>query len=173
MVEELEARTPSNVASFEENLKRQKVSFISTRFLSPAKNVSRAINDGRFPSLVDLENADSGTSLLTEFRALASADRPFEDFLFSGAMFDVPFVDVFCSLYSALEFHAKGRKPRGSDFDDVPILATAIPYCRLVTMDTGMKDLCAKARLHERYAFESYCPKADDVERLIERLARP
>lgn len=171
LVEELEARTLSNVASFEENLKRQKESFISARFLLPATNVWRAMSDGRFPSLVDIENADSVTSLLTEFKELTSVDRPFGDFLFSGDMFHVPFIDVFCSLYAALEFHAKDRKPRGSDFDDVPILATAIPYCRIVTMDTGMKDLCAKARLHERYAFESYCPKTDDVERLIERLA--
>jgi len=171
LVEQLQATNRIDTPSFEEVLKRQKMSFISARFLLPARNVQRAFREGRFPSVVDIENADSGHSLLTEFRRLTSTDRPFQEFLLSDEMLSAPFIDVFCSLYAALDVHAKGRRPRESDFDDVPILATAIPYCTLVAMDAGMKDLCHKARLHETYAFESYCPKTDDVERLTERVA--
>lgn len=170
-VGEISHATPSKARTFAEEVDKQKKAFVFERFSAPSARVEAAIREQRFPSVIDIENSDSEKQLRREFERLASRGHRWEQFLVSKEMFGVPFLDIFCSVYGALSFYASQRKARGSDFDDVPILATVIPYCKLVTMDSGMHELSSKIDLEAMYGFEAYRPTADDVQRLIARLS--
>lgn len=66
------------------------------------------------------------------------------DFLESDELLGIPYIDIFCSIYAAIIKHFPNRRMRLGDFYDVPILATVLPYCNLVTTDSFMKEILVK-----------------------------
>jgi len=69
------------------------------------------------------------------------------DFLESDELLNSPYIDIFCSIHAALIKHYPNRKNKQGDFYDVPILATVLPYCDIVTTDSFMKEIIVK-KLH-------------------------
>ncbi len=156
--------------TFNEELKQQKQSFVRERFVQPLLRVQESSEKGEFPSLVDMENWDSFRFLKTEFEGLCREEGRFEKFLTSEALYETPFLDVFCSIYAAMNFYLRNRRPKPGDFDDVAILATVLPYCDIVTTDNEMKDICMRAGLHTKYRVDIYSPRLEDVRALIANL---
>jgi hypothetical protein len=63
----------------------------------------------------------------------------------SKELFDSPFGDINASIWAAIgECYRQGRKVQKGDFYDVPILATVLPYCDIVTTDSFMKEIIVK-----------------------------
>lgn len=156
--------------TFAEQLQAEKRSFIDARYFGPLSRLHEARQRGEFPSLIDIENYESLRTLKQRFEELRGQQGGFDEFIWSEALHDVPFIDVFCSLYAAMATGLPERKHRESDFDDVVVLATVIPYCDVVTTDNSMKDLCFRAALPEKYKVELFAPRRSDVELLISRL---
>jgi hypothetical protein len=111
--------------------------------------------------------------LITEYEILCGQPGKFREFLTSQVLYEAPFIDVFCSIYAAMNVYLPNRKPKASDLDDVAILATILPYCDVVTTDTKMKDLCMRAGLHMKYQVEIFSPGVHDIRALLTRLAAP
>jgi len=67
-------------------------------------------------------------------------------FLESKELLDGPFIDIYSSIWAAIaECHRlQGRNIRGSDFYDVPILASALPSCEIIATDGFMKEITVK-----------------------------
>lgn len=170
-VKDLVTPTPARERrTFDEQLKREKQSFIWERFVQPSINLREHLTQGAFPSLVDLENSEALRFLALDSEKLGlELPEPLK-FLTSDALFETPFIDVFCSIYAAMRFYLPNRKPRASDLDDVAILATVLPYCDVVTTDKGMKDICIRAGLHTKYGVETYFPQPEDVRALVARI---
>ena len=63
------------------------------------------------------------------------------NFLKSDALLNIPFIDIFCSVATALIKYYPRRKPQRGDFHDWAILATVLPYCDIVTTDSFMKEI--------------------------------
>lgn len=66
------------------------------------------------------------------------------EFLTSAELFATPYIDVLCSIYSAIVFHYPARKVKQSDSIDVDMLAVAVASCDVVTTDIFMKEILVK-----------------------------
>jgi len=64
-------------------------------------------------------------------------------FIESKELRDSPFIDIYSSIWAAIaECHRlQGRNIKGSDFYDVPILASALPFCDVIATDGFMKEI--------------------------------
>ena len=66
------------------------------------------------------------------------------DFLISEELLSIPYIDIFSSINAVKIMHYPNRKRRHSDFYDIPVLATILPYCDIVTTDIFMKEILIK-----------------------------
>lgn len=132
------------------------------------------------PSLLLLmEESSRGTQYLNAYAKFGELYERFhrltsigiKDFSFfsSDELFNIPFIDVFCSLTAVLHVYHLDRSPRGSDLNDIAILATTIPYCDVVTTDKFMKGLLVNT-LHfdEKYKCQIFSPSIGDRKSLQE-----
>ncbi|MFC2066618.1 hypothetical protein ACFLUO_06140 [Chloroflexota bacterium] len=85
-------------------------------------------------------------------------------FVRSKELLDSPFVDVNASIWAAIgESYIQGRKSGEGDFYDVPILASALPYCDIVTTDKFMKEiLINKLSFDEKYTARIFSATQSD-----------
>jgi hypothetical protein len=63
------------------------------------------------------------------------------DFMESEELLNTPFVDVNASFWAAIGRAYRGEERPKGDLYDVPILASALPYCDIVTTDKSMKEI--------------------------------
>ena len=96
-------------------------------------------------------------------------------FVRSKELLDSPFIDVNASIWAAIgESYIQGRKAGEGDFYDVPILASAIPYCDIITTDKFMKEiLINKLHFDKEYNTRIFsATKADrlDFQNLVREL---
>ena len=68
-------------------------------------------------------------------------DKIVNNFVRSKELLDSPYVDVNASIWAAIARTYQGGEPSKGDFYDVPILASALPYCDIVTTDKSMKGI--------------------------------
>jgi len=116
----------------------------------------------------DKSNASAKMAELYE-RSASLSRIGITDFSFfsSDELFNIPLIDVFCSLNAALYAFYPDRTPRGSDLTDFAILAAAIPYCDVVTTDKLMKELLVNT-LHfdEKYKCQIFSANIEDRQAL-------
>lgn len=87
------------------------------------------------------------------------------DFMESEELLNIPFVDVNASIWAAIARTYQGGKLSKGDFYDVPILASALPYCDVVTTDKFMKEIIIKI-LHFDEKYEAKIFLATKADRL-------
>jgi len=63
------------------------------------------------------------------------------NFLKSNELLNIPYIDIFCSINAAIIKYHSDRKCKGSDLNDIAILATTLPYCDVVITDRFMKGI--------------------------------
>lgn len=83
------------------------------------------------------------------------------NFTESEEFLNIPFIDIFGSIYAVIAMHYP--KIQTGHLYDVPILATALPYCDVVTTDKFMKEILVKIlHLDDKYKAKIFSPtKAD------------
>ena len=97
------------------------------------------------------------------------------NFARSKELLDSPFVDINASIWAVIaEKFIQGRKPGKGDIYDVPILASALPYCDIVTTDKFMKEILVnKLHFDDKYKAKIFSAiKADRLafQKLIRAL---
>lgn len=158
----------STTRSWSEELTAQKRGFVYMLFGPPAllSLVQEFSGDEEYDRL----NASAKFGELCErFHRLTIIGITDFSFFCSDELFNIPFIDVFCSLNTALNVYHANRTPHGSDLLDFVILATAIPYCDVITTDKFMKELLVNT-LHfdEKYKCRIFSPSIEDRQALQE-----
>lgn len=112
---------------------------------------------------------------LTRLERIGIRRHNMTDFVNSGDLLNVPFIDVFCSIDTAIVQHYKDRKPEGGDLFDAAILSTVLPYCDVVTTDRFMKDvLVNRLGFDDKYKCEVFSARQQDrlaFEQLLKDLS--
>jgi hypothetical protein len=73
----------------------------------------------------------------------------------SEGLLHSPFIDIYGSLFAVITTHYSNRRMRPGDLYDVPILATVLPYCDVVTADAFMKEILVQVlRFDDKYKAE-------------------
>ncbi len=71
-------------------------------------------------------------------------NKMLQGFGFSRELFNISYVDIYGSIWAAIARAYQGGEPSKGDFYDVPILASVLPYCSVVTTDKSMKEMLVK-----------------------------
>jgi hypothetical protein len=87
-------------------------------------------------------------------------------FLKSEELLNTPYIHICSSINAAIAKHYPHpqRRCKGSDLYDVPALATALPYCDVVTTDNFMKEILVKI-LHfdDKYEAMKFSATKEDL----------
>jgi hypothetical protein len=99
------------------------------------------------------------------------------DFAFSKELFDIPYVDIYSSIWAAIsEYYRQGRAPQRGDFHDAAIVSLVLPYCDIVATDKFMKEILTnKLKFDEKYNTRIFsATKSDrlDFQTLVKELIR-
>jgi len=152
-----------------EALIQSKKAFIDGFMLTRAKrSIAQQVEDGsdlsklralqRAMELKDLWSRLHQIGINTQDNAIVMS------FLNSGELLNSPFCDIFGSIYAVLATHYPKRRMQPGDFYDVPILATVLPYCDVVTADKFMKNILVKIlRFNSRYNARIFSPDKADL----------
>lgn len=93
------------------------------------------------------------------------------DFFRSELVDQIPFIHIFCSIYASLRFYERTRRSKDGDWLDVAALASAMPYCSIVTTDKSMREHIEKRlHFHTDYEADIFTPTAKSLDALLERL---
>jgi len=92
------------------------------------------------------------------------------DFWGSKEIVMIPWVNIFSSIWAGILVHEPHRVPKPGDMSDVPILATVLPYCDIVTTDKNMKAVIVRLGLDENYDAEVFSAKREDASSLLATL---
>jgi hypothetical protein len=113
------------------------------------------------------------SNLYNNFYRLTSIGIKDFAFFHSDEIFNIPFIDIFCSLNAAYNFYHHERRPHGSDLNDYAILAITLPYCDVVTTDKFMKELLVNL-LHfdKKYECQIFSGSEEDRQALQEFIKR-
>lgn len=87
------------------------------------------------------------------------------DFFKSEGLLNIPFADVNASIWAAIGRAYRGEEQPKGDFYDVPILASSLPYCDIVTTDKSMKEILVN-RLHFDDKYKAKIFSATKADRL-------
>jgi hypothetical protein len=111
---------------------------------------------------------------LGEIGVKASDTTTAANFLASEELRNIPYIDIFSSIEAAIALHYPTRKCKGSDSYDIPILATVLPYCDIVTTDSFMKEIVVKTlRFDDKYKAKIFSAKKADrlaFQKIIQEL---
>lgn len=94
------------------------------------------------------------------------------DFLCDPKLIDqIPFIRIFASIWASARFSERQRGHKGGDLYDVAALASAMPYCSIVTTDKSMREHIEKRlHFHTDYEADIFTPTAKSLDALLERL---
>lgn len=154
--------------SWSDELLVQKRAFVYVLYGPPA--LLSLVKESSRGTQYDILNASAKfVELYKKFHRLTSIGITDFSFFCSDELFNIPFIDIFCSLNAAYNFYHHRRKPHGSDLPDYAILATVIPYCDVVTTDKFMKELLVNI-LHfdKKYECQIFSASEEDRQALQE-----
>lgn len=154
--------------SWADEISVQKRGFVYMLFGPPAM-LSLMNEFSRGEEYDRLNASEKCVQLYQRFCRLTSIGITDFSFFSSDELFNIPFIDVFCSLNAAQVAYHPNRIPRGSDLDDITILATVIPYCDVVTTDKFMKELLVNTlHFHKKYKCQIFSASLEDRQLLKE-----
>ncbi len=139
-------------ASYEDYYREEKADFLGGTFLNPNSNLSEML-------IREAKVGEEEVPVLFSFLNPQSVDC-------------VSFINIFCSLWASTIFHEQTRKYKCGDLLDIVALACVIPYCRIVTTDTNMKNMIERLRLDEKHGVSVYSPVGKDLASLEKELSR-
>jgi len=103
-------------------------------------------------------------------RGLSTPD--IASFLQSQELASIPMVDIEAKLRGHLMVNLARRAPRGSDREDIEIMAMTLPYCHIVTTDSYMQKVVVEdLKLANSYRTTVLSCKLKDIEKLTVMLA--
>jgi hypothetical protein len=95
----------------------------------------------------------------------------FDYFLDSRELRSVPFIDIVSSINAAVTVYEGARRTRESDFYDVQIVGTILPYCDVLATDNFMRSiLVTRLALDKKYHTEVFSEKGREINRFLEYL---
>ena len=150
---------PSSDFSAQKRVEAQAV--IENLYVNPATAFLRGYNDIFTFSALDFSN-----DLFRAYADLTGAEDNglrIGEFLRSNEMAETPFIDIHSSLLAGMITHSSGRKPQGSDLEDVLAISTVLPYCGILTTDRYMKDLVCKLHLDDQYQAKVFSAAEPDT----------
>lgn len=157
------------VGDLETQKRVEALRFIADAFVRPYFSFLQGIDD-----IFTFAALDLPVGILRSFSELVgrqpTADE-FIAFLGSREMLSVPFLDVYSSLRAGMIIWHQARKQKGSDLNDVLILATALPYSDLVATDSFMAQLVKSLKLDARFAVTVYGGGPEEVASLASVIA--
>jgi len=157
-----------------ELLLREKLSFICSLFglsllqpdyLSWLKRQCSGPPVGRFAVNERIADSVRVWERLTEIGICVKDATTAANFLDSDELLNIPHIDISCSIHAAINKYYPNRKKQQGDFYDIPILATVLPYCDIVTTDSFMKEIIVK-KLHFDDKYKARIFSATKADRL-------
>lgn len=146
-------------------LRVQKSAFIDNLLGSGALKIilKQSVNDDLLHRLIAGRNECRLIDRLTRLGRIGITPHIMPDFVNSDDLLNVPLIDIFCSINTAIVQHYRDREPEGGDLFDVPILAAVLPYCDVVTTDKFMKDvLVNRLGFDEKYRCKVFSASRQD-----------
>jgi len=106
--------------------------------------------------------------IVQDITRLGIQESVINDYWITGKILDIPFIDVFSSLFAVLYLKYKkgGQNVKEGDLFDISALATILPYCSVVTTDKSMKEIVVHDLKHnKKYKAEIFsCTKKDRID---------
>ena len=157
--------------SYVEQYEAEKAALICETFLQPIRQLQGLPTCLKSPDpVIELYTGFYG-SLIGEAKILRhEVSRVLEFFSNSDLLDQIPFIHIFCSTYASLRFHQQERKSKDGDWLDVAALASALPYCSLVTTDKSMTHIVKSQGLDTKYEAEIFTPTTEGIDALLKRL---
>lgn len=159
---------------FNKQVEEEKRAFVDYYYIAPAKRAAAAFLSEKVPStLSELGVVFGGAEfsiLQTMWKDLGGDKAQLPNFLATEQFKACPFLDIQSRLYAALNVFDPDHLPRGGDYFDTQIIATAMPYCDVLAVDGYMKQLVEQIELDKKYGVRMFSAKKDDLQRLIEFL---
>lgn len=156
---------------FESHVEVEKRAFVDYHYLVPAKRAEEAFcSDRPLGTLADVWGPFEGGewSILQEmWRDLGGERAQLNDFLASEHFKACPFLDIQSRLYAALLVYDPDRLPKPGDYYDTQIIATAMPHCDVLAIDSYMKGLAGRIGLDKKYGVQVFSARQADLESLL------
>lgn len=106
--------------------------------------------------------------IVQDITRLGIQESVINDYWITGKILDIPFIDVFSSLFAVLYLKYKkgGQNVKEGDLFDISALATVLPYCSIVTTDKSMKEIVVHdLKYNKKYKAEIFsCTKKDRID---------
>lgn len=157
--------------SYAEQYEAERASLICETFLQPIRQLQGLPTYRKPPDpVIELYTGFYGR-LIGEANVLPyEVSRVLEFFSNSDLLDQIPFIHIFCSIYASLRFYEQKRKSKKGDWLDVAALASALPYCSLVTTDKSMTYIVNRLHLDTKYGTEIFTPTTKGIDDLLEKL---
>jgi len=93
-----------------------------------------------------ISEPDFWDDIVQDITRLGIQESVINDYWITGKILDIPFIDVFSSLFAVLYLKYKkgGQNVKEGDLFDISALATVLPYCSIVTTDKSMKEILVR-----------------------------
>jgi hypothetical protein len=92
-------------------------------------------------------------------------------FLESPSIDAIDYIHIFCSINASIRVYEKSRHYQRSDLFDLPILASAIPYCNIISTDKNMKShVCNRLHFDSKYDVNFFSLSAPDLQALTKKI---
>lgn len=171
----LSTHTSSCPADLSKAIIQEKRSFISGSIGSQA--IMSAIQQSQAESLlsqfaahINLRNLEKRWMKLNEIGINASNARVF---LQSNELLNAPFVDIFATIYAVIDTYYPARKPQQGDFYDMAIMATALPFCDIVTTDKFLKEVLSNIlRFDDKYKARVFSASEADRQTFLQLVGK-
>lgn len=158
----------TSARTLEQQTELERKALISHLFIPGKPDVSDISIDG-IARIIDYVKVWSRWEYL-KGRGLSTSE--IKSFLQSQELASIPMVDIQARLWGYLMVDLARRLPRGSDRDDIEIMATTLPYCGIVTTDSYMRKLIVEdLKIAASYNTKVVSAKLKDVEKLTVMLA--
>ncbi len=113
-----------------------------------------------------INDLDMWTHIIEDIERLGIQESVINDFWATGKLLDIPFIDIFSSLFAVYLKCKKGVQDiEKGDLYDIPIVATILPYCNIVTTDKFMKNIVVRElKYNKTYNAEIFsCTQKDRI----------
>lgn len=86
---------------------------------------------------------------------------------------NIPYINVFCSLWASILVNERGRKPQSGDLIDISSLACALYNCNIVTTDANMKNhVVNRLGLGDKWNSRVFTQSTEDINKLINVISQ-
>lgn len=120
-------------------------------------------SENSLDKLVATSNMVKLDERLAQLERIGITSQNLASFFNSTELLNAPFIDIFCSIGTVIVQNYADREPKGGDLNDAAILATALPYCDIVTTDRFMKDILVnRLCFDKKYGCEIFSASQQD-----------